>query len=175
MSSQSHLKELIFEHAPPPPAIAESAIASLVRMGFPERCSEESVALCACHKEVKVGVCYTCPQCKARVCELPTKCNICDLTLVSSPHLARSYHHLFPIQAFEEISLVGVSKLPRVCFGCQQDLPYAGKIIYLQNVHYIKSYDIIHVFKSQSQNVYIELRRTISDEDNPFDFWCYRR
>ena len=27
------------------------------------------------------------------------------LTLVSAPHLARSYHHLFPLDAFQEISL----------------------------------------------------------------------
>lgn len=125
--NEGHLKELILEHAPPPPALAESAIASLVRMGFPERGSEEAVALCACHKEVKVGGCYSCPQCKARVCELPTECNICGLTLVSSPHLARSYHHLFPVTAFEEVSLSGATvKLPKVCFGCQQELPFAG-------------------------------------------------
>lgn len=27
------------------------------------------------------------------------------LTLVSAPHLARSYHHLFPLDAFQEVSL----------------------------------------------------------------------
>ena len=27
------------------------------------------------------------------------------LTLVSAPHLARSYHHLFPLDAFQEIPL----------------------------------------------------------------------
>lgn len=125
--NESHLKELILEHAPPPPALADSAIASLVRMGFPERGSEEAVAFCACHREVKVGGCYICPQCKARVCDLPTECNICGLTLVSSPHLARSYHHLFPVEAFEEVSLIGlVQKFPKLCFGCQQELPFAG-------------------------------------------------
>ena len=35
--------------------------------------------------------------------ELPCSCHICGLTLVSSPHLARSYHHLFPVRAFSEI------------------------------------------------------------------------
>jgi transcription factor Ssl1 len=28
---------------------------------------------------------------------------ITGLTLVSAPHLARSYHHLFPLDAFKEI------------------------------------------------------------------------
>ena len=35
--------------------------------------------------------------------ELPCSCHICGLTLVSSPHLARSYHHLFPVRAFPEV------------------------------------------------------------------------
>ena len=30
-------------------------------------------------------------------------CHVCSLTLVSSPHLARSYHHLFPVPAFEPL------------------------------------------------------------------------
>lgn len=28
---------------------------------------------------------------------------VLGLTLVSAPHLARSYHHLFPLDAFQEI------------------------------------------------------------------------
>ena len=35
--------------------------------------------------------------------ELPASCHVCGLTLVSSPHLARSYHHLFPVQPFREV------------------------------------------------------------------------
>ena len=34
-------------------------------------------------------------------------CHVCGLTLVSSPHLARSYHHLFPVPAFQEDSRRG--------------------------------------------------------------------
>ncbi|XP_050368595.1 general transcription factor IIH subunit 2 [Argentina anserina] len=116
---ESHLKDLILEHAPPPPAIAEFAIANLIKMGFPQRAAESSVAICSCHKEAKVGDGYTCPRCKARICELPTECRICGLTLISSPHLARSYHHLFPIVPFDEVQQ---HILPRACFGCQQSL-----------------------------------------------------
>ena len=32
--------------------------------------------------------------------ELPSQCTVCKLTLVSSAHLARSYHHLFPVPPF---------------------------------------------------------------------------
>jgi transcription initiation factor TFIIH subunit 2 len=35
--------------------------------------------------------------------DLPCSCHVCGLTLVSSPHLARSYHHLFPVKAFSEV------------------------------------------------------------------------
>lgn len=55
---------------------------------------------------------YTCPKCKARVAELPSLCHVCGLSLVASPHLARSYHHLFPVPAFAEVpaaELLGVT------------------------------------------------------------------
>ena len=41
-------------------------------------------------------------QCNAKYCELPVECKSCGLTLVSAPHLARSYHHLFPLPPFIE-------------------------------------------------------------------------
>ncbi|KGN50372.1 general transcription factor IIH subunit 2 [Cucumis sativus] len=123
---ESHFKELLLEHAPPPPAIADSAMPNLIKMGFPQRAAESSIAICSCHKEAKVGGGYTCPRCKARVCELPTECRICGLTLISSPHLARSYHHLFPIIPFDEVSDKVFHdprhQLPKVCFGCQESL-----------------------------------------------------
>lgn len=39
----------------------------------------------------------------ASVCCCRRRCHVCGLTLISSPHLARSYHHLFPVPAFEEL------------------------------------------------------------------------
>ncbi|KAL5998601.1 General transcription factor IIH subunit 2 [Asimina triloba] len=127
---ESHFKELLLEHAPPPPAIAEYAVANLIKMGFPQRGADVVISICSCHKEAKVGGGYTCPRCKARVCELPTECGICGLTLVSSPHLARSYHHLFPIAPFIEVSSTTASnpyqKLPKNCFSCQQSISNPG-------------------------------------------------
>lgn len=130
---QSHFKELILEHAPPPPAIAEYATSNLIKMGFPQRAAEGSVAICTCHEEAKIGEGYTCPRCKVRVCELPTECRICGLTLISSPHLARSYHHLFPIVPFDEVSPASQNdprhRFPNTCFGCQQSLLSEGKFL----------------------------------------------
>ena len=47
-------------------------------------------------------------------------CHVCGLTLVSSPHLARSYHHLFPVPAFAE---VGAAELARLQVGCWRPRP----------------------------------------------------
>ncbi|PHT59708.1 hypothetical protein CQW23_02071 [Capsicum baccatum] len=128
---EPHLKELVLEHAPPPPAIAEFAVANLIKMGFPQRAAEGVISICSCHKEAKVCGGYTCPRCKARICELPTECCICGLTLVSSPHLARSYHHLFPIRPFDDVSplvLKDFHKLPKNCFGCQLSILNPGNL-----------------------------------------------
>lgn len=155
---QPHFKELLLEHAPPPPAIAEYAIANLIKMGFPQRAAEGVISICSCHKEAKFGGGYTCPRCKARVCELPTECRICGLTLISSPHLARSYHHLFPVTPFNEVSASLLNnphgRLSKTCFGCKQSLSSPGmlskieirEIIYLfllSKVHLI----VLAVFK----------------------------
>lgn len=129
---QSHFKELLLEHAPPPPAIAEYAAANLIKMGFPQRGAEGAISICSCHKEAKVGGGYTCPRCKARVCELPTECRLCGLTLVSSPHLARSYHHLFPVTPFNEVPQMLLNRMhqkPKTCYGCQQSIVSTGKLI----------------------------------------------
>jgi transcription factor Ssl1 len=48
-------------------------------------------------------------QCHAKYCELPVECKACGLTLVSAPHLARSYHHMFPLTIFIEVNIVLVT------------------------------------------------------------------
>jgi len=111
--SEAHLDELLSAHAPPPPALAEATAASLVRMGFPVRLRVEAKAYYCAGQ----GGDFVCPQCKARVEELPGSCPVCSLTLVSSPHLARSYHHLFPVPPFEEALLEGGAG-QGACYGC---------------------------------------------------------
>lgn len=46
---------------------------------------------------------FICPRCRAKISELPSDCAVCGLKLVLAPHLARSFHHLFPVPAFNEI------------------------------------------------------------------------
>nr|CAH0101660.1 unnamed protein product [Daphnia galeata] len=106
--------------------------ASLVKMGFPggkpspndgalDSAADHAPAYCLCHIETETSCLmnnssgYNCPQCGSCYCELPVECKQCGLTLVSAPHLARSYHHLFHIKPFIERA-----KLPEMtyCFAC---------------------------------------------------------
>lgn len=108
--NEGHLKDLIWEEIPPPALTtpANSGVAAktkgggsdLMMMGFPTKLPDSGPAsLCACHSSAQVfkpeG--FLCPRCGAKLCEVPTDCEVCGLLVVSSPHLARSYHHLFPV------------------------------------------------------------------------------
>lgn len=74
-------------------------------MGFPPRSSEDPTQAVFVGKDciLRPGS-YTCPRCAARSAELPTQCHVCGLSLISSAQLARSYHHLFPVQPYDEVS-----------------------------------------------------------------------
>lgn len=73
-------------------------------MGFPQMApeGEEAAVFVGADARLRSGA-YVCPRCRARCRELPCQCHVCGLTLISSPALARSYHHLFPVQPFEEV------------------------------------------------------------------------
>ena len=148
--SQLHLEELLMAHAPPPPLNEEATKvrlnmhvvvlyihtcislqqltnrilpflmikASLVQMGFPQKRALDKGAFFSGR-----GGEYVCPRCSSRVEELPSQCNVCSLTLVSSPHLARSYHHLFPVPAFTEgVGSNGPVQKALNCFACRRKL-----------------------------------------------------
>ncbi|RKP23119.1 Ssl1-like-domain-containing protein [Syncephalis pseudoplumigaleata] len=118
--NEPHYKDLLFELVTPPAIIATTKAASLVAMGFPKRIAERAPSMCMCHRKPVLGG-YVCPQCSAKVCELPTDCDVCGLALVASPHLARSYHHLFPVKNFVEVKWEDVvaGHGEHWCFGCR--------------------------------------------------------
>lgn len=110
---------------------ALSTINSSITVNFPQ--------LCACHptqgsndsktmvdSNSIVGnssvVGYQCPQCKNKVCHLPTICPICGLMLILSTHLARSYHHLVPLGDFKEVA-IAPSYSSKFCYGCLLKFP----------------------------------------------------
>jgi len=128
--NEDHFHDLLFELIPPPaqqtPSVTSSgptlrgASADLMMMGFPTRLPDTSApSLCVCHSDIKSEG-FLCPRCLAKVCDVPTDCDICGLMIVSSPHLARSYHHLFPVRVYEAVlSLDQVPEnAPKTCHGC---------------------------------------------------------
>lgn len=100
-----------------------NANAALLMMGFPSRMTEKTPTLCACHGNLTRGG-YLCSRCSAKVCSLPATCPTCDLTLILSTHLARSYHHLFPLKNWVEVSWARArEKRSKQCFGCLIPFP----------------------------------------------------
>ncbi|KAG8695059.1 hypothetical protein FRC08_008063, partial [Ceratobasidium sp. 394] len=132
--NEGHFKDLLFEHIPPPahrgapkatdPGVpdgqAKSALnptADLMMMGFPTRLPPTSApTLCVCHPSRLRAEGFICPRCSAKLCEVPTDCDVCGLMVVSSPHLARSYHHLFPVRPYVAINEVSTGE--SACQGC---------------------------------------------------------
>lgn len=95
-------------------------------MGFPSRVTDPSPSLCACHSRPTTGG-YLCSRCSSKVCSLPTTCPACSLTLILSTHLARSYHHLFPLQNWRTVSWSRATSPAQNhrarCFSCQTPFP----------------------------------------------------
>ena len=100
------------------------SMSSLLMMGFPSRIVEASKSFCACHSRPSRGG-YLCSRCSSKVCALPSTCPACGLTLILSTHLARSYHHLFPLRNWKEVSWARASKRREQisCFGCSTAFP----------------------------------------------------
>ncbi|KAL5107479.1 General transcription factor IIH subunit 2 [Taenia crassiceps] len=148
-----HLKTVLQGFVHPPP-VSEDKDAALLRIGFPHSTAADfeqfPVRVCMCHlpsvenkgeatgganseSSVAVGSSnrprgsYLCPRCHSAYCELPVECAVCGITLMSAPHLARAYHHLFPLPRFVEVPRSEApSTAPRGdplgCGGCNVNL-----------------------------------------------------
>ncbi|KAF1970175.1 TFIIH basal transcription factor complex, subunit SSL1 [Bimuria novae-zelandiae CBS 107.79] len=131
-TDQELLRELLLATTTPPvvrtsksaQAVAspESA-AALMMMGFPSRVVEDTPTMCACHGILTTGG-YTCSRCSTKVCSLPITCPSCQLTLLLSTHLARSYHHLFPLRNWAEVHWQRArEKGTKACLACLTPFP----------------------------------------------------
>ncbi|WFD44051.1 hypothetical protein MPSI1_002716 [Malassezia psittaci] len=139
---EDHYQELLQKHVPPR-IISEQPThneydADLLVMGFPRRLPFNAPAsLCACHGRVLSGdktrshleggsaaSGYTCPRCYAKVCQVPTDCPVCGITVIMSTHLARSYHHLFPVANYQPVQWESVTNASNAaCFSCAVPFP----------------------------------------------------
>ncbi len=121
--NESHYNDLVHEKVYPPLLDEVTDISSLIRMGFPTKlifqdistlcswcvydpCDKLSSHLSFSHMQT-VQMAYKCPNCSSIVCSLPSDCSVCGLSLISSPLLARSYHHLFPVKSYDEVDTIG--------------------------------------------------------------------
>jgi len=145
---EPHCRELVLAATTPPvKRDAAAAQASLLMMGFPSRVSASAaapappadargsaaraavlpvgaVAVCACHSRPLRDAGYGCTRCGALVCRLPCECPACGLVLILSTHLARSYHHLFPLRNWVEVPWADAAR-SRACHACQALFPEA--------------------------------------------------
>jgi transcription initiation factor TFIIH subunit 2 len=130
--NEQHFRELFFALTTPPVTRTKKQTeSSLLMMGFPSRTTgsvgatatatatatkTKIMSLCACHSKLTRGG-YLCPRCDSKVCALPAECPSCSLTLILSTHLARSYHHLFPLRNWVEVPASPAPK-STACFAC---------------------------------------------------------
>lgn len=108
----AHFKELIAAHVVPPPELRNRTALTtrFVYLGFPKRLHDPypSPAFVSNKASMHLGSTYQCPRCSTRDTQVPTQCNVCGLQLYSSSHIARSYHHMFPVPLFAEaVTLTG--------------------------------------------------------------------
>ncbi|KAL7424434.1 hypothetical protein Q5752_000117 [Cryptotrichosporon argae] len=104
-------------------ARATKPAGDLLVMGFPTRLPAAGESFCACHGTLKKGG-YLCPRCGAKLCDVPTDCEVCALMVVSSPHLARSFWLLFPVANYNTIPHAALAPpLAPTCFGCDARFP----------------------------------------------------
>lgn len=97
---EDHFRETLNAHVVPPPTTARQTQPSLIRMGYPIL-QQIDAPRQFCNNPTQQGkLGYHCPRCSAWLSEMPVDCTLCGISLVSSPHLARSYHHLFPVPKF---------------------------------------------------------------------------
>lgn len=99
---------------------------------------------------------YYCPQCYSKYCELPVECRACGLTLVSAPHLARSYHHLFPAANYKEVLY---ETQTQYCFACQKNFSDADKQVNIDCVKVCTIY-ILASFIIDCDMIYSEIKQS---------------
>lgn len=98
--NEDHFRDSLSAHVIPPPTTTKQTSASLIRMGYPILQQRKEPAPYCNNPSLRGRLGYACPRCTAWLSDMPSECTLCGLTLVSSPHLARSYHHLFPVPKY---------------------------------------------------------------------------
>ena len=103
---RQHFRDWLLAQCVPLPTNRTGTVGGceMIKMGFPSRTSQEVATLVHAGRQrtLLARTAFTCPRCQGKNSELPTDCAVCGLKLVLAPHLARSFHHLFPVPTFVE-------------------------------------------------------------------------
>lgn len=132
----NHLVELLTSHTVPPPErliasdISVALLTDFVYMGFPKRTFAAHSSFLLNHDSITLSsTSYMCPRCFTRTSELPSDCKACGLSLNSSANIARSYHHLFPVNNYVEYSIDSTHSVRLECKGCLERLSNTNLIM----------------------------------------------
>ena len=121
--NEQHFRDLMMELTTPPvTSVQAKSDSSLLMMGFPSRTVDLHPSFCACHSRPSRDG-YLCSRCQSKVCSLPAECPVCGLTLILSTHLARSYHHLFPLVNWIDVTWSDAWRSSH-CFACGKAFPH---------------------------------------------------
>lgn len=110
---REHLRELLMAQAIQPAELVQAAQqdpqrmhAEFIYMGFPKRHLDTHTVYGFENKRITTSTdAFLCPRCTTRTTDIPTTCCVCGLQLNSSSHIARSFHHLFPVPNFVEYTV----------------------------------------------------------------------
>ena len=114
-----HYRDILNSHKSPPALEKEkmSNLAFPMKVGFPQKIDGSKWDIDPKSKCIFNGG-YECPRCKTRNDGiLPLACYVCGLNLLSSPHIARSYHHLIKIPKFVQLNKTE-GDAQGVCYCC---------------------------------------------------------
>ena len=118
-----HYRVLLNAHKSPP-AMEKNKTSNLahpMKVGFPQKVDDSKWDINPNTNEIFNGG-YQCPRCKTtNDGSLPLACYVCGLNLLSSPHIARSYHHLIKVPEFVSLDQHDGAEVG-ACYCCNVEL-----------------------------------------------------
>jgi transcription initiation factor TFIIH subunit 2 len=162
-----HFSELLFAHTAPPPQLlseqgaeASELVADQIYIGFPKRAFDVQLLLGFDGKRMGFSdTAYVCPRCHTRTTDIPTQCCVCGLLLNSSSHIARSYHHLFPVPNFSEFTVAAAAAQPASSEPMQLKEEGACEFVFVAKTEEGQQQHRQHVHSAEEKTVSVRLHQ----------------
>ena len=126
-----HYKQLLTLHKSPPAMEKKNVInlAHSMKVGFPQKVDNSKWDIDPTTNDIFNGG-YECPCCNTiNEGTLPLTCYVCNLKLLSSPHIARSYHHLMKVPSFTILNKNDMNERG-ACYCCNMELKASRDLRY---------------------------------------------